>query len=190
MIYLTKDELHRLFTEASVNRTHHMLLLSAFWFGARISELLSLRGDDITDGQLSLYRLKQGKTKDGRKRGPKLTVQAIHRDSDPLFDCRPLVEMARLNRSRLFDFSRQYADLLIKMYGERAGLHRSKCHMHVLRHSLCVFMWETTHDLSAIQDYVSHRSPASTLIYMRTDSTQKARAAVSLPFAQFGQQVA
>ena len=44
-----------------------------------------------------------------------------------------------------------------------------------LKHSICVLLWQETHDLNAIQDHVGHRSSSSTLIYLRADAALKAQ---------------
>jgi integrase/recombinase XerD len=69
-------------------------------------------------------------------------------------------------------------DVVIKRYAALAGIHPAKRHYHVLKHSICVLLWQETHDLNAIQDHVGHRSSSSTLIYLRADAAQKAQMTV------------
>jgi site-specific recombinase XerD len=88
----------------------------------------------------------------------------------------PLLSLAAACHSeRLFEWSRQYTDTIFKRYCTLAGIHPSKAHYHVLKHSICVFLWQATHDLNAIQDHVGHRSSSSTLVYLRTDAAQRAQ---------------
>jgi site-specific recombinase XerD len=68
--------------------------------------------------------------------------------------------------------------VLLKRYAALAGIHPAKRHYHVLKHSICVMLWQETHDLNAIQDHVGHRSSSSTLIYLRADAALKAQIAV------------
>src|SRR5712692_7033183 len=70
-------------------------------------------------------------------------------------------------------------DVTIKKYGALAGIHPSKAHYHVLKHSICVLLWQETHDLNAIQDHVGHRSSSSTLVYLRADAAQKAQTIIA-----------
>jgi len=70
-------------------------------------------------------------------------------------------------------------DVIIKRYGALAGLHPSKLHFHTLKHSICVLLWQETHDLNAIQDHVGHRSSSSTLVYLRADAAQKAQTTIA-----------
>lgn len=170
MQYLTKDELKRLFTVAyESNRLHHLALVVGLWHGLRVSEIIAITGSDIADGQLSVKRLKKSKS----------TCQPIHRDADPLFDESPLLKMAAENSGRLFPFSRQRADEFIKKYAERAGIHPDKAHMHVLKHSLGMLLWDATKNLGQIQSYLGHKAASSTLCYLVEADARKAQAAVA-----------
>ena len=107
------------------------------------------------------------------------TLHALRIDNDPLFDESPLLELAKATpEAELFPWSRQYMDIVIKRYAALAGIHPAKRHYHVLKHSICVLLWQETHDLNAIQDHVGHRSSSSTLIYLRADAAQKAQMTV------------
>jgi integrase len=170
MEYLNRDELVRLFKLARQhNPLHHVALLVGLLHGLRVSETLAIRGRDICDSKLSVKRLKKSRT----------TLHALRIDSDPLFDESPLQELAKASpETELFPWSRQYMDVLIKQYAALAGIHPAKRHYHVLKHSICVLLWQETHDLNAIQDHVGHRSSSSTLIYLRADAALKAQATV------------
>jgi integrase len=169
--YLTKDELRRLFTVAyQHDRRIHLLLVIQFWSGLRISETLNIRGRDICDRQLHVKRLKKSRP----------TVHQLHLDSDVLFDASPIIELAAANpNSRLFDYSPQWINRLLKRYASLAGIHSAKCHSHVLKHSICMALWESLKDLSAIQDWVGHKSASSTLVYMRHDAAAKAQSCIA-----------
>jgi len=89
------------------------------------------------------------------------------------------LELAKASpHTALFPWSRQYMDVLIKRYAALADIHPAKRHYHVLKHSICVLLWQETHDLNAIQDHVGHRSSSSTLIYLRADAALKAQMTV------------
>jgi integrase len=170
MEYLNRDELVRLFKVARQhNPLHHVAMLVGLLHGLRVSETLAIRGRDICDGRVSVKRLKKSRP----------TLHALRIDSDPLFDESPLLELAKASpETKLFPWSRQYMDVLIKRYAALAGIHPAKRHYHVLKHSICVLLWQETHDLNAIQDHVGHRSSSSTLIYLRADAAQKAQMTV------------
>lgn len=170
MQFLDRSELRRLFKVAyDRNRLHHLCLLTMFWSGLRVSEAVAICGADVCDGQLSVRRLKKSRP----------TMHTLKRSSDPLFDQSPLIEMAKQNSGRLFSFSRQRVDQFVRRYGMIAGLHPAKCHSHVFKHSICVILWNETHDLNAVQDHVGHKEASSTLVYMRQDSAAKAQQIVA-----------
>ena len=124
-------------------------MLVGLLHGLRGSETLAIRGRDICDGRVSVKRMKKSRP----------TLHALRIDNDPLFDESPLLELAKATpEAELFPWSRQYMDIVIKRYAALAGIHPAKRHYHVLKHSICVLLWQETHDLNAIQDHVGHRS--------------------------------
>lgn len=172
MHYLTKDELRRLFQVAyNRNRHHHLALVTALWHGMRVSELNNLRGTDVTaDGCVIVRRLK----------GSHTTLQPIRRDADPIFDETPLVALAQERKGlRLFEVSRQHFDRLVKQYGAEAGIHADKCHMHVLKHSVAMLLWDVTGNLGQIQSYLGHKAASSTLAYLYEADARRAHAALA-----------
>ncbi len=146
-------------------------MLVGLLHGLRVSEMLTILGRDICDGKLSVRRLKKSRA----------TLHALKIDNrDVLFDESPLLALAAAHPSeRLFQWSRQYTDTIFKRYSALAGIHPSKAHYHVLKHSICVLLWQETHDLNVIQDHVGHRSSSSTLVYLRADAAQKAQSTIS-----------
>jgi integrase len=171
MHYLTKDELRRLFEVAyRRNRTYHLALVTALWHGMRVSELNNLRGTDVTDGCVIVRRLK----------GSHTTLQPIRRDIDPLFDESPILELAKQRGSlRLFEVSRQHFDRLIKAYGAEAGIHADKLHMHSLKHSVAMLLWDVTGNLGQLQSYLGHKAASSTLAYLYEADARKAQTALA-----------
>jgi integrase len=171
MEYLTREELVRLFRVARDHNTlHHTALLVGLLHGLRVSETLAIRGRDICDGRLSVKRLKKSRS----------TLHALRFDTDPLFDESPLLALAQAGpNAQLFRWSRQYMDRIVKRYAAVAGIHPSKAHYHVFKHSICMLLWHETHDLNTIQDHVGHRSSSSTLAYLRADAAQKAQSVIT-----------
>jgi integrase/recombinase XerD len=168
MHYLTKEELRSLFQVAyDSNRTHHLAMLSAFCHGMRVSELNNMRGTDVTsDGQVIVRRLK----------GSNTTMQRLVRNADPLFDETPLLALARQKKTlRLFEVSRQHFDRLIKKYGTEAGIHPVKLHMHALKHSAAMHLWDVTGKLGELQSYLGHKAASSTLSYLYEADSRKAQ---------------
>jgi Phage integrase family len=165
VIFLTRQEIRRLLTVArSKNPLHHAALLVSFLHGLRVSESLAICGKDIADDKLAVKRSKRSRP----------TLHDLRLGGDPLFDESILIELAAKNPGRLFDWSRQWFDVVIKAYGTEAGIHLSKLSHHKLKHSIAMVMWTETHDLNCIQDHFGHRSASSTLVYMRAEASAKA----------------
>lgn len=172
MTYLTKDELRRLFQVAyNHNRTYHLALVTALWHGMRVSELTNLRGSDVTaDGNVIVRRLK----------GSHTTMQPIRRDADTLLDESPILALAQERKSlRLFPICRQTFDRLIKQYGIEAGIHPDKLHMHSLKHSVAMLLWDVTGNLGQLQSYLGHKAASSTLCYLYEGDARKAQQALA-----------
>jgi integrase len=171
MFYLSKPQLRALFQAAyDRNRSHHLALLTAFVHGMRVSELNNLRGTDITpNGEIIVRRLK----------GSRTTIQLIRVDNDVLFDERPLIALAQEKKTlRLFEISRQHFDRLIKKYGALAGIHPDRCHMHAMKHSCAMTVWDATGSLGQLQSYLGHVSASSSLVYLAEADSRKAQAAL------------
>jgi integrase/recombinase XerD len=170
MEYLDKHELRPLFKAAyKCNRNHHLFLVMSLWHGLRVSEAIRVEGRDFCNGELSVHRLK----------GSEATIHPVHRDKDPLFDESPILELAANNPGRLFHFSRQRADQFIRKYAKMAGIHPDKAHMHALKHTIAMLIWDETHSLGQIRGYLGHKAPGSTMCYLVEADKRKAYAAVA-----------
>jgi len=169
--YLTLQELDRLFDIARhENEKHWQAMLTAFYFGLRVSELTQIRGEDVQDGQLKVKRLKHSLS----------TLQHIPTSfPNPNFELR-LTDLARAAgpRNRVFPLSRQRCDAFIKRYGMLAGIHRTKAHMHSLKHSIAMAIWNETHSPGQIKAYLGHKSMSSTMAYLNETESLKAQEAV------------
>jgi site-specific recombinase XerD len=146
-------------------------MLTGLAHGLRISELLAIRGTDISKGYLTVKRLK----------GSKKTCQPIVRSDDVLFDCSSILELAKTKGDGvLFNWSRQYMDVLFKKYGSMAGIHPNKCHSHAaMKHSLAMSLWSETHSVGDIQNYLGHRAASSTMCYLYEANAEKVQNAVA-----------
>ena len=80
----------------------------------------------------------------------------------------------------MFPWCRQRMDQIVREYGKRAGIDPVKTHMHALRHSLAMMLWdETKGSLGLVQRHLRHKSASSTLIYLYEADARKASAAVA-----------
>jgi integrase len=68
---------------------------------------------------------------------------------------------------------------MLKRYGKAAGIHPDFCHSHVFRHSIAMIIWDATHRLGAITQFLAHRSENSALQYLAENDGTLAQDAVN-----------
>jgi integrase len=172
MEYMTQAELTRLMNVArQENELHWQAMLTAFYFGLRVSELINILGEDVQDGQLRVRRLKRSET----------TLQRIpDTKGSPAFELR-LSDLAQKAgpRCRIFPISRQRCDQFMKRYCRLAGIHRAKAHLHTMKHSIAMAIWYRTHQPGQIKAYLGHKSMSSTMQYLNESDSLQAQEAVS-----------
>ena len=164
MQYLPKPDLAKLLRATHrANKTHHLAILIGVFCGARISQVLNVRGEDIfqRDGK---WVIKIRASKRGN-----VVTHSLHIDADPAFDMTPLIELAQTKRqSRIFGgLSRQYLNLCLKKYADAAGIHSDYAHSHVFRHSAAMIVFDVTKRIGAVSQFLAHRSPSSAFVYLQ-----------------------
>ena len=175
MNYLPKNDLAKLFRAAyAANRTHHLAMLIGFFTGARISQVLNVRGEDIfeRDGK---YVIKIRAAKRGN-----VVTHALHVDNDPAFDMTPLIELAKIKgQSRILGgLSRQYFNLRLKVYALAAGIHSDYAHSHIFRHSAAMVVFDATQRIGAVSQFLAHKSASSAFIYLAENDSSLAQQAM------------
>jgi integrase len=162
MEYMTRDELGRVMRIAmKENGLHWQAMLTAFYFGLRVS----------ADGQLRVERLK----------GSETTLQRIPATNhSPEFDLR-LAALAKKAgpQGRVFPLSRQRCDQFMKRYCRLAGIHRSKAHMHSFKHSIAMAIWSVTQQPGQIKSFLGHKSMSSSMQYLNESDNNKAQEVVA-----------
>lgn len=146
-----------------------LILLVSFWHALRVSEVLKITPLMLSDGFLTIQRLK----------GSKKTVQELVAHENPLLDEKnALFDFTRnMDRNqRLFTIGRRRADQLIKLYGEQAGIPKMKCHMHVLKHTRLTLSHRGGADLRDLQLTAGHANLNSTAVYVERDPQEAAAA--------------
>jgi integrase len=175
MQYLEKTDLAKLFRAAyDLNREHHLAMLCGFFTGARISQVLNIRGEDIFEREGKWVVMIRA-----AKRGNVVT-HSLHFDASPEFDMSPLIALAaRKGTSRIFGgLTRQYFNLRLKHYATVAGIHSTYAHSHVFRHSAAMAIFDATGRIGAVSQFLAHRSPSSAFVYLQENDGQIAQDAM------------
>lgn len=161
--YLTEQEVDQLIDAASrVGRHGHRdatLIMLAYRHGLRVSELVSLRWEqvDLKQGLMHVNRLKQGTPSVHPLRGPELrALRRLQRDYPML----PYVFTSE-RKAPLTD------DAIRKIFG-RAGREANlpfTVHPHMLRHACGYKLAQSGQDTRAIQHYLGHKNIQHTVRY-------------------------
>ena len=175
MQYLAKQDLAKLFRAAHLaNKIHHLAMLIGFFTGARISQILNVRGEDIFEREGKYVIMIRA-----AKRGNVVT-HSLHIDMDPAFDMSPLIALAATKgQSRIFGgLSRQYFNLRLRDYAEAAGIHSTYAHSHVFRHSAAMVVFDATQRIGAVSQFLAHKSPSSAFVYLQENDSSLAQQAM------------
>jgi site-specific recombinase XerD len=171
--YLTIEEVNRL-SSASVRMSRNpirnkCIVWTMFWFGLRVSELLSMRWSDIdfTTGTVQVRRLKGSKdsiqkiacTKYKKLLTAHRRVCAKAGYNDHVFVTQTGVPFARLSMHHL-----------IMRMGQRAGF-TFPIYPHMLRHSLGYYLANNSVPTHIIQMFLGHAAISNTTRYIEMDSS-------------------
>jgi site-specific recombinase XerD len=180
MVSLTPTELLKVLKVASASKRNHAMILFAFRFGMRASEICGLRLSDIDrkNGTITVRRLKGSKISVAHMTNvqgqPLLSATRV---LNAWLDERPTWKDANASdfvfvsqKGRKLDRSAFFR--MFQGVATEAGLPPEKRHPHCLKHSLGFAMVEANRSLTVIQNALGHRSVASTGIYAQPSREQ------------------
>ena len=161
--YLTGDEVAALMRAAGRTGRHQhrdkTLILMAYRHGLRVSELISLRWEqvDLKQGHLHVHRLKNGTPSTHPIRGPEIralrSLKRVYPKSPYLFVT-----------ERGGPLTASTVRKIVARAGEKAEL-SLPVHPHMLRHATGFYLANQGHDTRAIQHYLGHKQIAHTTRY-------------------------
>jgi type 1 fimbriae regulatory protein FimB/type 1 fimbriae regulatory protein FimE len=160
--HLTESEVGKLLDAARSNRQGHRdatMILVCYRHGLRAAEVADLRWDqvDFASATLHVARVKNGKPATHPIRGDELrALRKLWREA-------PSSAFVFLSE-RGAPFSTDGFNWLVKRAGQKAEL-PMQIHAHMLRHATGYKLAADGHDTRRIQDYLGHRSIASTTRY-------------------------
>lgn len=162
IIYLTQDELRRLFAVIKDKRDKALFQM-AYPHGLRASEVSLLQHDYINDkqGRVYIHRVKGSISKAYplQPEDYRLIRSYLRTRKDDL----PYLFIT--NRNMPLD-RRSYWDLMQK-YSKLADVPKEKRRFHSLRHSIAVHLLDAGADVAFVQDRLGHANIQNTMVYMR-----------------------
>jgi integrase len=167
---MTRDEVKTLIQHIP-NYRHKLMVVMAYSHGLRVSELISLKGEDVQGGYVKVQRLK----------GSLKTVQPYVHSEDPDLDEAAALTMLAVttkSKDKLFDITRNGFLKVIKRAGKVAGIPEHKLHPHALKHSTAMNLIGTT-GIENVRQYLGHKSIASTGAYLRVSDEAASKAAAA-----------
>jgi type 1 fimbriae regulatory protein FimB len=175
---LTPNEMLKVLKIASASKRNHAMILCAFRFGMRASEVCNLRLSDLDlkNGTITVRRLKGSRTSVGALTNvqgqPLLSITRVLNawldERETWQDASDFVFVSqkggKLDRSAFFR--------VFQAAATEAGLPSEKRHPHCCKHSLGFAMVAANRSLTTVQNALGHRSIASTGIYAQPSREQ------------------
>jgi type 1 fimbriae regulatory protein FimB len=174
LAYLTREEVERFFRAIPRSKLRDRTLFDLIYrHGLRRGEAAQLTLDDVRGGKVWVARLKRGIP----------GAYPLHPRSNRLLSAylpmRPIDGCPYLFRTRRrtgTPISGGEINRLFREYATAADLPASRCHVHVLRHSIGVHLMNAGWDIADVQDWLGHRDISSTMIYAQiTNKRREAR---------------
>lgn len=162
---LSKEEVQGIF-QATLNLKHRALLMLTYSAGLRVSEVVSLRTQDI-DSKRMLIHVRQGK---GRKDRYTLLSKSALEVLRLYAKKTKLQEWLFPGEAEGTHLSERTAQKVFNDACNKAGI-KKDVSIHSLRHSFATHLLEAGTDLRYIQEILGHKSSKTTEVY--THVTQK-----------------
>lgn len=183
--YLDLNEMLAVLGEARQKSARdHVIVLFAFRFGLRASELSTLKLADVEGGYVDVQRLK----------GSEHTRQQITSDTNPLFDVQATLAAwlrEREDTGSMFLFTSRLGSGMTRraIYNVfedaayRAGIDADRRNIHICKHSLAVNLRKRGVPVDIVQKALGHARPETTIKFYYHTSQDEATSAIGKAFA-------
>ena len=166
--YLTEQEVEMLMDSAKTTGRHRhrdaTLILLAYRHGLRVTELVSLRWDqiDLKQGLLHVYRIKNGTASTHPVRGPEIrALRKLQRE----YPDTPYVFVTERKGPMTTSTVRK----MVSRAGEKSAI-GFPVHPHMLRHACGFKLANDGQDTRAVQHYLGHKNIQHTVRYTELTS--------------------
>ncbi|EJX08561.1 site-specific recombinase, phage integrase family [gut metagenome] len=153
----------------SQNRLHYLYLKIIATTGARLSEFLRFKWGDILEGEVML------KGKGDKYRhfyfSPELQKEVKCYMKEQSLNTDVLVFMNRFGQP----MSTRGVPELMKRWGAKCGIDKSKMHPHALRHFFAKMYLKKTKDIVQLADFLGHANIDTTRIYLQKSHEEQKR---------------
>jgi len=170
--FLTQDEVRRLFSVIKHKRDRAIFAV-AYRHGLRASEvgLLQRTDVDLKQGHIAIHRLK-GSFSGVYPMKPD-TVKLIRSYLRERTNDSPYLFLS----NRRLPIDRRTLYVLMRKYGEAAGIPAHQRKFHSLKHSIATHILDAGEDAAFARDWLGHKNIQNTMIYARfSTGTREARA--------------
>jgi len=183
--YLELNEMLEVLAQAKkVSARNHAIVLFAFRFGLRASELSTLRLSDVDGGYCDVQRLK----------GSDHTRQQIIEDDNPLLNVKAALAAwlrEREDTGSIFLFTSRLGSGMTRraIYNVfedaayRAGIDAGRRNIHICKHSLAVNLRKRGVPVDIVQKALGHARPETTIKFYYHTSQDEATTAIRSAFA-------
>jgi|SRR5271155_4380038 len=183
--YLELNEMLTVLAEAKKKSARdHAIVLFAFRFGLRATELSTLKLSDVEGGYCDVQRLK----------GSEHTRQQIVSDSNPLLDVKAALAACLRDREdtgSMFLFTSRLGSGMTRraIYNVfedaafHAGIDAGRRNVHICKHSLAVNLRKRGVPVDVVQKALGHARPETTIKFYYHTSQDEATTAITTAFA-------
>jgi integrase len=173
--FLSADDVDRLFHVIRSARDRAIFRV-AYHAGLRASEIgmIEMRDYDAKAERLHIKRLK------GSHSGIHHLCPEESRAFHAWLKVRGNVPGPVFRSNRKEPISRQMLDVLMKKYGEYAGIPKALRHFHILKHTCVTHLLAKGFHVDQVQDWVGHANIQNTMKYGHTTNSRRAEMAEQL----------